>query len=206
MKVLHIDCSVRNEQSLSRKFSASFVHQLRQRFPEELQVIRLDLANDTPPHPTALFTQAMYTPFALQTDQMKAELAGSNALVDKLIEAQVYVVGMPLYNFSVPSNFKAFIDNVVRVGRTFTKTDNGFEGALVNKRMVVISTRGADYTIAPFDKMDHLEPYLRTIFGFMGVTQIEFINVHPVQFFGEEAKQRAITKAHEQITQVANQF
>ena len=206
MKILHIDCSVRNEASLSRTLSASLVKQLVDKRSDDTSVVRLDLANDTPAHPTALFTTAMYTPPPDQTPEMKEELAESNVMIDKMLAAELYVIGMPMYNFSVPSNFKAFVDNVVRVGRTFTKGANGFEGLLHDKKVVVINTRGADYRVDHFKEMDHLVPYIRTIFGFMGITDIEFVNVHPIQFFGEGERQKAIDAANDQLVSLTSRF
>ncbi|WP_350290917.1 NAD(P)H-dependent oxidoreductase [uncultured Croceitalea sp.] len=195
MRVLHIDCSARKNNSISRKLSGSFIEKLKDRNSKNLEIDYLDLAENTPKHVTELFTQAMYTSPNELTESMINELAESNSLVDRMQKADLYVIAMPMYNFSVPSNFKAFIDNIVRIGRTFVKTEQGFEGALKNKSVVIISTRGADFNLDIFKDKDHLEPYLKTVFGYIGITDLNFINVQPIQFFGEEAKEAALLTA-----------
>ncbi len=205
MKILNINCSVRLTNSLSRELSSLVISKLNEKYKDN-QVTTIDLAINTPKHPTEIFTRAIYTPVSEQSQEMKDSLIESNTLVDKMIDAEIYVIGMPLYNFSVPSNFKAFIDNVVRIGRTFTKGANGFEGLLLNKKVIVVNTRGADYSMDYFKNMDHLQPYITTIFGFMGIKDVSFVNVHPVQFFGEEAKQKAIKIAKGEIDSIVEKL
>ncbi len=199
MKVLHIDCSLRTKGSFSRELSASFMRQLESK--TVVTIDRLDLAADTPGHITQQYTEAMYISPELYTGEIKRELAMSDDLVDRLIASELYVIGIPMYNFSIPSVFKAFIDNIVRPGRTFLADENGFKGLLVGKMAVIINSRGGDYRDETTVKLDFVEPYLRMIFGFIGVTNVKFITIQPTLFYGEEAKQHALLHANNEILQ-----
>jgi FMN-dependent NADH-azoreductase len=203
MKVLHIDSSIRNERSVSKALSAYFMETLTAKFGQ-LPVDYLDLSVDTPSHPSALFVQGNYTPTEERSPEMIAALTESETLVDRLHNADIYVIGMPMYNFSVPSNFKVFIDNIVRVNRTFRKQDHQYEGLLKNKKVYIINTRGADFSTGHMlsQSMDQLQPYLEKVFGFMGLNDLTFINVSPVQFSGQEARIQAIENARKRITQL----
>ncbi|SDF76727.1 FMN-dependent NADH-azoreductase [Mucilaginibacter pineti] len=205
MKVLHIDSSVRSDRSVSKQLSKLFVDSLAQK-NGEVTIDYLDLTQNTPKHVSALFIQGNYSNPEDRSLEMIDELADSEALVDRLHKADIYVIGMPMYNFSIPSNFKAFIDNVVRIGRTFKASENGFQGLLLNKKVYVINTRGVDFTNEAFAVMDQLQPYIKTVFGFMGLSDIQFINVHPVQFAAEEARIKAISKAEMEITAAVDQL
>lgn len=198
MKILHIDSSIRNERSVSKALSRLFVDRLVEEF-NEASTDYLDLSVDTPAHPTALFIRGNYATPDQRTPEMIAELEASEKLVDKMHNAGVYVIGMPMYNFSVPSNFKAFIDNVVRINRTFRLAAHGSEGMLTGKKVYVINTRGVDFTPVHMAGMDQLTPYLKTVFGFMGLDDVTFIDVHPVQFAAPEARALAIEKAENEI-------
>ncbi|MCF2501311.1 FMN-dependent NADH-azoreductase [Dyadobacter chenhuakuii] len=198
MKILHIDCSVRNEESDSRQLSGYFLGQLRDK-NSDIQVDYLDLAVTAPRHPSPLFIEGIYCPPDQRTPEMLEELAESDTLVDRMLDAELYVIGMPMYNFTVPSIFKAFIDNIVRAGRTYRGTSTGIEGVLTDKRAVVINTRGVDFSQDKMASMDQLQPYLTTIFGFIGLTDIHFINVFPVKFSSEELRNKAILNAQREI-------
>ncbi|MEM8909648.1 MAG: NAD(P)H-dependent oxidoreductase, partial [Bacteroidota bacterium] len=119
------------------------------------------------------------------------------------LTATEQMIGTPMYNFSVPSILKAFIDNVVRIGRTFVSDAQGYRGLLGEKKLILVNTRGADFTLDHFKAMDHLGPYIKSIFAFMGLHDIEWVDVHPVQYFGEEAKLAAIARAKKQIDALA---
>lgn len=198
MKVLHIDSSVRGDWSVSKELSALFIDELK-KSDSNTEVDYLDLAQNIPAHPTALLIRANYTPAAERTPEMVAELQESEQLVDRMLAAETIVIGMPMYNFSVPSIFKAFIDNIVRIDRTFTMNDHGIEGLLDNKKVYVINTRGVDFNNDHMEHMDQLRPYLKAIFAFMGLTDVTFINVSPVQFSETEARENAINRGKEEI-------
>jgi FMN-dependent NADH-azoreductase len=205
MKVLHIDCSVRNDRSVSRELSGFFINQLKEKSPG-VSLDYLDLATAAPEHVSALFIEGNYSQPELRTPEMVAELAASDVLIDRLHDADVYVIGMPMYNFSIPSNFKVFIDNIVRIGRTFRLTESGFEGLLKGKKVYVINTRGVDFAHGLIAPMDQLVPYLKTIFGFVGLDDAAFINVFPVKFGAPETLAKAIQNAKEEIAEQVNRL
>ncbi|WP_073404516.1 FMN-dependent NADH-azoreductase [Mucilaginibacter sp. OK098] len=205
MKVLHIDSSVRQDRSVSKELSALFIEELKG-VNERAEIDYLDLAEHTPEHPSALFIKGNYTIESERTPEMVAELVESEKLVDRMLAADAIVIGMPMYNFSVPSIFKAFIDNIVRINRTFKMVGNSVEGLLTNKKVVVINTRGVDFNNDNMDHMDQLRPYLKAIFGFIGITDLTFINVSPVQFSEAETREKAISKAKEEIRHIATNF
>lgn len=201
MNIFHIDCSIRDEYSVSKALSKQFVSELTEKFSGST-VDYLDVSKDTPAHPTAFFIKANYTAENERTDAMKLELAASDALVDRLIHADYYVIGMPMYNFSVPSNFKVFIDNIVRINRTFSLSESGAKGLLIDKKVFLINTRGVDFHHPHMKPMDQLTPYIKTIFGFMGITDITFMDVSPVQFSLAAAREAAIKNAHTEISAI----
>jgi FMN-dependent NADH-azoreductase len=201
MNILHIDCSIRDQYSVSKALSGQFTSELTDKFSGS-SVDYLDLSKNTPAHPTALFIKANYSLEEERTAEMKLELAESEALVDRLIHADYYVIGMPMYNFSVPSNFKVFIDAIVRINRTFRMSESGIEGLLKNKKVFLINTRGADFNHPHMASMDQLTPYIRTVFGFMGIVDISFIDVSPVQFSLPAEREAAIENAREQISAI----
>jgi FMN-dependent NADH-azoreductase len=205
MKVLHIDSSVRDGRSVSKKLSSFFIEQLKNNI-SPIQVDYLDLAQFTPRHPTALFIRANYTPEHERTQEMIAELQESETLVDRMHDAETYIIGMPMYNFSIPSVFKAFIDNIVRINRTFKMNGHDIEGLLKDKRAIVINTRGVDFNGGNMEHMDQLKPYLKAIFAFIGITDLSFIDVSPVQFSDTAAREHAIDKAMVEIVRAAKGF
>jgi FMN-dependent NADH-azoreductase len=126
-------------------------------------------------------------------------------LVDEFLAADLYVIGIPMYNFSIPSAFKAYIDQIVRPGRTFAFEENAanrYKPLVLGKRLVIITARG-DAGFGPGErneKMNHQDPYLRTIFGFMGITDITFISLENDEHGGMSLAQ-SIANARSQITQ-----
>ena len=201
MKVLHIDSSVRGDWSVSKELSALFIAELKET-DTDTEVDYLDLAHNIPAHPTALMIKANYTPAADRTPEMVAELQESEHLVDRMLAADTIVIGMPMYNFSVPSIFKAFIDNIVRIDRTFKMSGQGIEGLLLNKKVFVINTRGVDFNNDHMKDMDQLKPYLKAIFAFVGLKDLTFIDVSPVQFSEAEARENAINRGKEEIVRI----
>lgn len=207
MKVLHINSSARLEGSVSRMLSGYFVQALRRRKPD-IEVLHLDAAKDPPPHVDALFTKAMYTPVELRTPEMVESLQISDRLCRLLLGSDALVFGVPMYNFSVPSAFKAFIDNVVRVGVTFLPTPEGsYIGMLTQQKVVFITTRGADYRPGePMAAYDTLTPLLRNAFGFMGVEEPHFVDAQPLQFASPQAREDALAAARRELEELADEW
>jgi FMN-dependent NADH-azoreductase len=209
MKLLHIDTSVLGGNSVSRQLTAQIVAQWRTSHPET-SVDYLDLATDAPSHLSADslgFRQPAQT--ANLTEVQTRENAVSEALVSQFLAADVVVVGAPLYNFSVPSQLKAWIDRVVQAGRTFTYTDKGPQGLAGGKTVIVASTRGGVYSTSDAGRAaEHQESYLQTVFGFLGITDVRFVRAEGLAM-GDAPKATAIAAAERDIkdvtTEAANQ-
>lgn len=207
MKLMHVDTSPKGERSNSRLLSRFFVENLRERIGD-LTVDYLDLARETPAHVTAAFAAATYAPAEQRTDDMKAVLLESDALCARLLGADALLFAMPMYNWSMPSAFKAFIDAIVRTGVTYVVSPEGrYVGQLAGKKVLFVTTRGADLGPgSPFADMDALTPALRAAFGFIGVARPRFVDAQPVQFAEPEARAAALDRAKAELLAVAGEW
>jgi FMN-dependent NADH-azoreductase len=204
MKIMHVDASAKRERSNSRALSRYFMDRLRAE-GLELEVDYLDVTVDTPPHVNEAFAIATYTPADERTPAMKAALAASDKLCKRLLAADALVFAMPMYNWSMPSAFKAFIDNITRTGLTYMITEDGrFEGQLGRQKVLFITSRGADLRPGtPFSSMDALTPSLKAAFGFMGVAHPAFVDAQPLQFSDQEARVAALERARGELAAIA---
>jgi FMN-dependent NADH-azoreductase len=197
MKLLHIDSSVLGPHSVSRKVSAAIVERLKTATPS-LEVAYRDLtaaplAHLSGPHLAA--AQGATPEAALQED-----LAAGRTVLEEFLAADIVVLGAPMYNFTIPSQLKAWIDRIVVAGKTFKYGANGPEGLAGNKRVIVAISRGGFYGAGtPAAALEHLETYLRGVFGFIGVTRLEFISADGVQV-GPEHREKALASALEAAT------
>jgi FMN-dependent NADH-azoreductase len=175
MKLLRIDSSARRN-SVSRHLTARFAEAWQQEHPRG-KAIERDLATTTLPHITDEWVQAVHSdPATLNADQ-KQVLQISDALVAELVEADTIVIGAPMYNFAIPAPLKAWIDQVVRVGKTVLFGSGGPQGVLKGKKVFVITSRGGAFRPGtPTERFDHQEPYLRHILAFIGLTDVTFIH------------------------------
>lgn len=165
-RILHIDASARTADSMSRDLSARIVARF-----EGAEVTRRDL-NDSLPHIDEAWVGATFTPADQRTDAQKETLALSDTLVDEIEAADVIVIGLPIYNFSVPASLKAWIDQITRAGRTFQYTEEGPQPLLSGKRAILAIASGG----VPIDSpVDFATPYLRTALGFNGISEVEVI-------------------------------
>lgn len=194
-KLLHIDSSILGGNSVSRQLTAQIVASWRAAHPAT-EVSYLDLAVDTPSHLSAESLGFRVAPGAAElSDVQKRENAVSEALVSQFLAADVVVIGAPLYNFSIPTQLKAWIDRVAQVGRTFKYTDKGPVGLAGGKTVIVASTRGGMYSTSDAgNAMEHQESYLKTVLGFMGVTDVRFVRAEGLAM-GEAAKAAALASA-----------
>ena len=195
MRLLHIDSSALGANSVSRQLTERVVTQWRAAHPG-LVVEYLDLAQDAPSHLSAESLGFRTGPDALgQTEAQRRENAISEKLVSQFLAADVVVVGAPMYNFSIPSQLKAWIDRVAQVGRTFKYTETGPQGLAGGKTVIVASTRGGVYSTNPaLAGLDHQESYLQTVFGFFGITDVQFVRAEGIAM-GDAEKTRAIDAA-----------
>ncbi|HEX3941475.1 MAG TPA: NAD(P)H-dependent oxidoreductase [Acidobacteriaceae bacterium] len=163
--------------SISRELTQEFVRNWSLAHPDG-EVIRRDLAANPPKPIDTLWVGAAYTPSEQQTPEHRAALAKSDELIGELERADEYVFGVPMHNFGIPSVLKLWIDLVVRAGRTFSYGENGPRGLLSGKKATVLTASGGVYTPGTgAAAMNHVDPYLKTILGFVGVTNATFINV-----------------------------
>src|ERR1700742_3850307 len=159
MKLLHIDSSILGTQSASRELSAAWTADWQARHPESSVSYR-DLAAQSLPHLTGDVLMARSAPHAVEDADLRIRVEADEAMMQEFLAADVVVIGAPMYNFSVPSQLKAWIDRIAVAGRTFRYGPSGPEGLAGGKKVVVISSRGGVYSAGPAAGLDHQESYL----------------------------------------------
>lgn len=203
-KLLHIDSSILGGNSVSRQLTAQIVASWRASHPGT-EVSYLDLAVDAPSHLSAESLGFRIPADGVLSDAQKRENAISEALVSQFLAADVIVVGAPLYNFTIPTQLKAWIDRLAQMGRTFKYTDKGPVGLAVGKTVIVASSRGGMYSTSDAGKAtEHQESYLKVIFGFFGITDVRFVRAEGLAM-GEAAKASALAAADLEIKALAAQ-
>jgi FMN-dependent NADH-azoreductase len=198
MKLLRIDSSARRS-SVSRHLTARFVEAWQLEHPDGT-VIERDLATTALPHITDEWVQAVYSNPASLTAEQKHVLQLSDALVEELVQADTIVIGAPMYNFAIPAPLKAWIDQVVRVGKTVLFAASGPQGILKGKKVYVVTSRGGAFRPGtPTERFDYQEPYLRHILAFIGLTDVTFIHAENQKpgAQAETAKAAAIAQIRE---------
>jgi FMN-dependent NADH-azoreductase len=197
MNLLHIDASVLGDHSVSRQVSAAIVARLRAANPN-VDVVYRDLAAQPLAHLTGLHLAAAGG--AEVPDQIQREHADAQAALNEFLAADVVVIGAPMYNFTLPSQLKAWIDRILIAGKTFRYSASGPEGLAGDKRVIVAISRGGFYD-AGNAAAEHLESYLRTVFGFIGVTDLEFVAADGIQI-GPEQRAKSVSGALEAASQL----
>ena len=199
MKLLHIDSSPLGAASVSRVLSRKTVAEWIASHPAAT-VEYLDLATDAPSH---LDMESLGFRLAIDAPQLtsaqKRENAVSERLVSQFLAADVVVIGAPMYNFTIPSQLKAWIDRIAQAGRTFRYTSAGPEGLATGKTVIVVSTRGGMYAGTPGEVMDHQESYLKTVFGFLGITDVRFVRAEGLSM-GDQARAAAMAAVEVEIS------
>jgi len=185
MKLLHLDSSALGAQSVTRELSAAVVARWQDALPG-LQVDYRDLDAKPLPHLTG----------AALAKADPAAAADAERVMQQFLEADVLVIGAPMYNFGVPSTLKAWIDRIAVAGTTFRYTESGPQGLAGGKRVVVVSARGGQYGDA--SPADFQEAYLRQLFGFLGITDIEFVRAEGVAY-SPQHRSDALAAAHAAI-------
>ena len=199
MKLLHIDSSVLGPHSVSRKLSAAIVDRLRQANPG-LAISYRDLTATPLAHLSGSHLAAAQG--AAPSAEVQADLAVGQAVLEEFLAADIVVLGAPMYNFTLPSQLKAWIDRIVVGGKTFKYGANGPEGLAGNKRVIVAISRGGFYGAGtPTAALEHLESYLRGVFGFIGIRNPEIISADGIQI-GPEHREKALSGALEAVTKL----
>lgn len=199
MKLLHIDSSPLATHSISRLLSSQVVAAWIDKHPSTT-VEYLDLVATAPAH---LNLDALGFRLGMDannlTDAERRENQINEQLVSQFLRADMIVVGAPMYNFSIPSQLKAWIDRVAQAGRTFRYTAQGPEGLAGGKHVVVISTRGGAYSANPaLAGLDHQESYLQTVFSFFGISELQIVRAEGLGM-GDAVRANAIAQAQQQI-------
>ena len=175
MKVLHIDSSILGNNAITRDLSAAVVARIRATYPA-VQVVYRDLVAAEIRHLNGAIAAGFRQVADAQLDDATLhEHQLSEALVTEFLAHDTIVIGAPMYNFSVASQLKAWLDRIAQAGRTFKYTEHGPVGLARGKRVIVVSARGGFYAEGPFGRMDFQENYLKSFFGFLGVTDVRFV-------------------------------
>jgi FMN-dependent NADH-azoreductase len=201
MQLLHIDSSVLGPQSASRALTAEIVAKQVTLHPG-ISVIRRDLAADAALHLSSAHLAA-WQGGTVEDIALGLDIAKGGGYLEELMAADIIVIGAPMYNFSIPSQLKAWIDRVVIAGKTFRYGANGAEGLLKNKKVFIASSRGNVYTAgSPAAALEHHESYLLGVLSFIGLTDVTVVRAEGLAF-GAEAKEAAMLKARANIAAMA---
>lgn len=196
--VLQLNTSIFGEQGKSSRLSDNFIQTWRLRNPMD-RVITRDLAEQPTPHLTAERFQAFSTPADERSPEQRQAVAESDALIEELRQADVIVLGLPMYNFGIPSTLKAYFDHVARAGITFRYTESGPEGLLTGKKVYVLAARGGAYQGTPLDTSTQ---YVTNFLRFLGIEDIEFVYAEGLAM-GEERAQAAFDQVQNRIARLA---
>ena len=201
--ILLVESSPRGSDSYSHQAARSIVNELQTHNPGAGFVLR-DLGQNPPPHVGLDFIGGMYAAAEQRTPNQTRSLALSDALIDELFAADTIVVAVPMHNFGVPSTLKAWIDHVSRAGRTFAFGANGPQGLLKGKRAILVLASGGVYSNGRMKAFDFIEPYLRAVLGFLGITDVDVVRVEGVAMSAIGAE-KALATAGERSRQILAQ-
>ncbi|MDD1516705.1 MULTISPECIES: FMN-dependent NADH-azoreductase [Bradyrhizobium] len=197
MKLLHIDSSVLGPRSVSRQVSAAIVDRLKQATPS-LEMVYRDLTQTPLAHLSGSHLAAAQG--APAPAELGPDLAASAAALEEFLAADIVVIGAPMYNFTIPSQLKAWIDRILVAGKTFKYGAAGPDGLAGGKRVIVAISRGGYYGAgSPAAALEHLESYLRGVLGFMGIHNAEFIIADGIQV-GPDHREKALAGALQAAT------
>lgn len=199
--ILLLTSSPRTE-SLSTTIAKELAEKIRAQKPGSV-IVHRDLAAHPLPHIDDLFTAAIRKPAESRTAEENEAVKTSDALVDELLAADTVVIGTGLINFNIYSSLKTWIDNVARAGRTFQYTESGPVGLATGKKVYIVLASGGVYSQGPAAPMNHAVPYLKSVLGFMGITDIETVYVEGLAF-GPEAAEKAIGAAKARTEELAS--
>ncbi len=197
--LLQINTSIFTSNGVSTQLANLFVSTWLAKHPEDKLVLR-DLAANPLPHMSAQRFAAFTTPVEQRTPEQQVFIAESDQLIAELKLADIIILGLPMYNFGIPSTLKAYIDQIARAGQTFRYTENGPVGLLENKKTYIFATRGGYYSNSTLDTETS---YIRDILGFMGISDIDFVYAEGLNI-GESQKLAAISNAEQQLATLVN--
>ena len=203
-KFLHIIAAPRGGGSRTLQVSRVFVDALKKKYPS-CRIDELNLFREPLPELTLKMISGKYA--LLSGNELSPEASAAWQPIEshilRFLSADGYLISSPMWNFSIPYPLKHYIDIIVQPKYLFRYTEKGVEGLAQNKKMMVITSRGGDYSPqSPFHSYDFQEPYLRAVFGFVGITDITFINAQPMDALGEEVKNGKIEEAEEAAIEI----
>lgn len=196
MKLLHIDSSILGDNSASRQLSRSVVDAWKAADPS-VEVVYRDLAADAISHFSAATLMAAGTPEAMRDAAQQHEAQLSAETLQEFLDADAVVIAAPMYNFTVPTQLKAWIDRVAVAGKTFRYTEAGPEGLCGDKKVILVSTAGGLHAGQPTGA-GH-EEFLKVFLGFIGITDLEIVRAHGLAY-GDEHRANAMSAAQQQIS------
>ena len=199
--LLYVSSSLFGENSISRQVAGEFIASWQRAHPGA-KLIERDLAAEAIPHLSLETLSSLAMPEAERSPAQAAAAAYAGALVEELEAADTIVLAVPMYNFSIPSTLKAWIDHVARAGRTFRYTEAGPQGLLRGKKVYIVTGRGGVYSgESAARSLDFQEPYLRAVLGFLGLDDITFIHVEGLKI-SPEAAQSGLDRARQTIRDI----
>jgi len=175
-KVLHIISSPRGRESFSIKLGEAIVTKICSKYPDT-KVEEFNLTTQTFPHLEEIHLASFFTPADNRSAEQALAVKHSDHAISQIQDADIIVIGAPLYNFGIHSTLKAWIDHIVRAGITFSYGENGVEGLVKNKKAYIALASGGVYSEGPAKEMDFVAPYLKSILGFIGITDISVFRV-----------------------------
>lgn len=197
--ILHIDSSAKSQGSATRAISADAVATLQKTYPQATVVYR-DLTKDPLPHISPEFLAGI---FAGGEFANHPTVKLSDSLVEELFAADILVIGAPMYNFSIPSQLKAWIDHVLRAGKTFKYTEQGPIGLVTGKRAIVAVASGGFYSEGPMMPFDHVSTLMTQLLNFIGVTDVTVVRAEK-QAFGPEVAGQEVAHAKQEVEVAAS--
>jgi FMN-dependent NADH-azoreductase len=193
-QVLQLNSSILGDNSVSNQLVATLTERL-QAAGEKLEIQQRDFSVEPVPHFDEQWLQALMTPEADRSDSQQQKVDFSDTLIAELKAADVLIIGLPMYNFSVPSMLKAWNDHVARAGATFKYTDTGPVGLLEDKKVFLVAAMGGVHKVG---ESDYLRPYMQQFLGLLGLTDISFVTASGLNM-GEEPRAEGIARAEAEI-------
>jgi FMN-dependent NADH-azoreductase len=173
-QILIIEASPRGAESASRQLTNKLKERLATQYPEAKFVER-DLAKDPLPHLDYRTVKAIFTRDQAEAESLKGVLHLSNQVTEEVLSSDLLVIASPLWNFGLPSSLKAWVDHIIRPGRTFRYTVDGAEGLALGKKAILVLASGGVFTDGPWKAWDTEEPYLRLILSFIGIVDVQTV-------------------------------
>lgn len=195
-RILHLNSSIQGNQSYSFKLSQAIVDKVIEKYPgsvvEQVNLIDLEI-----PHLNPLILRSMFTPGDQLTAEAKESISFSDAAIKQLMASDIIVIGAPLYNFTIHTALKAWVDHITRAGITFGYSEHGPIGLVTGKKVYVAMSSGGIYSVGPSKDNDFVAPYLKAFLGFLGMTDLTVFRVEGVKVPG--VKEQALQKGIESI-------